>query len=577
VIKTIEPESISDGEDGPVADFGQNLTGWVELDVSNASAGDEITIRHAEELHEDGSLALVDLRAADATDTYVASGEETGPYQPRFTYHGFRYAQVTGYPGDLGADDLRAHVVHTDMDRQGTFECSNEDLSQVQRNAVWGLRGNAHSVPTDCPQRDERYGWTGDGHISARAFMYNFDSVGFHEKWTRDHDDAQSEHGYVGDTVPYGYGTIPADPNWSITRVTIPWYLYRHYGDRAVLERHYEAMRRYVDYWQGVSDDGIVPSEYANYGDWLTFENADGRRGLPFELFNTAFQYRTTDLFARIAAVLSREADAARYDDRAAHVRDRFNEVFFDPDSATYGPGTQSSYAVPLFFGLVPDEHEDTVVSGLVEKVRRDGRKLKTGFLGSRPLLHTLVDHGHADLAYEIVSQPEQPGWVYMVRNGATTMWERWDSDDRVGSGMNSYNHSPFTFVSEWLFGSLAGLDLEMADGGGSGDRSTVEVAPAIVDDLDWVRARVETVNGPLGCEWARDDGVTATVTIPWNTTGSVSLPTGDGATVTEGGTPIRESDSAESLPPGISAARRDGNWLVLTVGSGTYEFAVEH
>ncbi|WP_264556861.1 family 78 glycoside hydrolase catalytic domain [Halocatena marina] len=577
VTETITPVEVLDREEGPILDFGQNLVGWLELTIDGADAGDEIELRHAEVLLEDGSLALEDLRSADATDTYIAKGDGTETYEPRFTYHGFRYAQVLGYPGDLNPEDVRAKVVHTDVESVGEFDCSNEELSQVQQNAQWGLRGNLHSVLTDCPQRDERFGWTGDNHIAARALCYNFDASLFYEKWMDDHADIRSEHGYIADTIPYGYGGIPEDPTWGVTQVTVPWHLYRHYGDIGVLERHYEGMRKYVDFWQDESDGGIVPDEYGTYGDWLAFENKDpelSSRGLPRDLFNTAFQYHTTDLFAEIANVLGHEDDARRYASRAETVKSAFNDEFFDADAAQYGPGTQSSYAVPLYFGLVPDEHVDAVVDNLVEKVRGDGGKLQTGFLGTRPLIHTLVDHGFEEVAYEIVSQPERPGWVYMIRQNATTMWERWDSDDRIGDGMNSFNHSPFNFVSEWFYYALAGLRFDDSMHG----RGSVEVAPAIVDDLDWAAGHLETVSGRLASRWERtDDGLAFEIEIPWNTTATVRLPGGDGVIVAEDGTVFWDGDQEGMLPAGVEEATLDDGDVTLTVGSGVYEFVLEN
>ncbi|MFB6120837.1 MAG: family 78 glycoside hydrolase catalytic domain [Halobacteriaceae archaeon] len=562
------PEAIHDHEDGPIVDFGQNLTGWVELVVQDGDAGDEIDLRYAEIRLDDGSLNRIDLEPADPTDTYVCAGDDVETYEPRFTYHGFRYVQVDGYPGDLDADDVTARVVHTDMPETGSFDCSNEELAQVQHNAEWSLRGNSHGIPTDCPQRAERLGWTGDGHIAGRALMYNFESVRFHEKWLRDHADQQSEHGYVADTVPFAYGTIPEDRTWALTQVTLPWHLYRHFGDRRVLERHYENMRRYVDYWHDVAEDGIIGEEAGNYGDWLAFENADGRRGLPFDLFNTAFHYHTVSLFADIAGVLGNEGDRERYAERAAAVKAAFNDRFFDPETATYGPGTQSSYAVPLFVGLVPEEHEAAVADGLAEAVRDAGGKLQTGFLGARPLINALADYGHADVAYEVVSQPERPGWVYMVRNGATTMWERWDSDDRIGDGMNSFNHSPFTFVSEWFFSALAGLDFDdsVAEG--------LTVAPRVVDALDWASASLETVDGEAAVRWETEgDALSLDVTVPWNTSATVRVPDAADATVTEGGDALWDGGAADSLPDGVASVERDGDAVVVEVGAGSYAF----
>jgi alpha-L-rhamnosidase len=568
VVDTFEVQEVHDHPQGPILDFGQNLTGWLEVTIRGSEPGDEVTLRHAEALTGDGDLSTTDLRTADATDTYIARGEPTETYEPRFTYHGFRYAQVVDYPGEFDPSDVTAKVVHTAMDRRGEFACSNDDLNQLQQNSVWGLRGNTHSIPEDCPQRDERFGWTGDAHISTRALLFNFDAVRFDEKWARDHGDVATELGYVPDVIPNKDSTDPADPTWSITRVMIPWYLYRHDGDVGILREQYEGMRSYVDYWYSATTDGILPDEYGKFGDWLTFENADGRRGLPHDLYNTAFLYQVIDTFVKIADVLWNQTDAAAYRERAETVADAFNERFFDPDEGVYGPGTQSSYAVPLFMGMVPESKVDLVVENLVKKVESDGGKLRTGFLGTRPMIHTLAEHGHADLAYRVVSQPEQPGWVYMARNGATTMWERWNSDESVGSGMNSLNHSPFAHVSEFFYEVLAGIRL-----GDEPVMNHVTIAPALVDDLEWVKASVETQTGPLVSEWERtgDGGYHLSVTVPWNGHATVRLPAAAGATVTESGVRVDEES-----PEGVSSIDREGDELVVEVESGAYEFSVK-
>jgi len=588
VVETLDVDTVYDHPEGPILDFGQNLTGWVELAVEGAESGDELTVRHAETLTDDGDLSTTDLRTADATDTYVArgDGDQTEAYEPRFTYHGFRYAQVSGYPGEFDPANVTAKVVTTAMDRRGEFACSNEELNRVQHNAVWGLRGNTHSIPEDCPQRDERFGWTGDAHISTRALLFNFDSVRFDEKWTRDHDDAASPMGYVPDVIPDKKAERPADPTWSITRVMVPWYLYRHDGDERVLREHYEGMRAYLDYWHSVTEDGILGAEYGKYGDWLTFENADPdepRRGLPHDLFNTAFLYQVTDTFAKIGAVLGNDADAAAYRERAETVADAFDDEFFDREAGVYGPGTQASYSVPLFLGLVPDDDRERVAANLAGKVRDDGGKLRSGFLGTRPLVHTLADHGYGELAYEVVSQPERPGWVYMVRNGATTMWERWNSDESVGSGMNSLNHSPFTHVSEFFYEVLAGIRVE--------DRpmtESVTVAPTLVDDLDWVEASVETRNGELAVAWERaeDGGQTGgggdgdeydlSVTVPWNGSATVELPDAADAAVTESGSVLSAAGGDPDDVVGVRSVERTADDVVVEVGAGSYEFTVE-
>ncbi|GCF14409.1 rhamnosidase [Haloarcula mannanilytica] len=568
VVETFDVDEVQDHPEGPILDFGQNLTGWLEIEIEDPNTGDEITLRHAETLTEAGDLSTTDLRTADASDTYIARGDDSEIYEPRFTYHGFRYAQVSGYPGELNPENVTAKVVHTAMDRRGEFACSNEDLNQLQHNSVWGLRGNTHSIPEDCPQRDERFGWTGDAQISTRSLLFNYDAVRFDEKWARDHSDVASDMGYVPDVIPNKAYEDPADPTWSITRVMVPWYCYLHDGDEGILREQYEGMREYVDYWYSVTEDGIVPDDYGKFGDWLAFENIDGRRGLPHDLFNTAFVYQVVDTFAKIASVLGNETDADQYRGYAEEMAEAFNDRYFNPKEGVYGPGTQSSYSVPLFLGLVPDEKEDLVVENLAEKVRQDGGKLQTGFLGTRPLIQTLANHGHADLAYEVVSQPEQPGWVYMARNGATTMWERWDSDESVGSGMNSLNHSPFTHVSEFFYEVLGGIRFE--------DRPATEhvtIAPRLVDDLEWASASVETPHGELIVDWTRDcDGAyELSVTVPWNTDATVRLPDAGDHTVVESGVSL-----ADGAPEGILSIDHESGDLVLSAGSGTYDFTVE-
>ena len=566
VVETLDVETVIEHPDGPILDFGQNITGWLSIDIEGPTEGEKITLRHAETLTEDGDLSLIDLRKADATDIYISRGDGIETYEPRFTYHGFRYAQISGYPGEFDPENVTAKVVHTAMDRRGEFACSNDDLNRVQHNAVWGLRGNAHSIPEDCPQRDERYGWTGDAQIATRAFLFNFDGVRFHEKWARDHEDAATEMGYVPDVIPNKSNEDLGDPTWTVTRVMLPWYLYLHDGDEAVLREHYEGMREFVDYWLSVTEDGLVPEDYGKFGDWLTFENADGWRGLPYNLFNTAFVYQVVDTFAKIADRLGNETDRENYRERATEIADAFNEEFFDPEAGVYGPGTQSSYSVPLFLGLVPEAKVDLVAENLAEKVRSDGGKLQSGFLGTRPLIHTLAEHGYADLAYQIVSQPEQPGWVYMVRQGATTMWERWNSDEEVGSGMNSLNHSPFTHVSEFFYEVLAGIKLE-----DDPVTESVTIAPSLVENLEWVSASVETPTGTLAVDWEReDDGYQLTVTVPWNVDATLRLPDAASGSVIESDTPL-----SEGAPDSIRAVERAGDDLVLSVGSGRYDFSV--
>lgn len=575
VVESFSPEGIETRDDGVIVDFGRNLTGWIELTIHDPPPGSEVTLRHAEILDADGRLSTVDLGGADATDTYVTRGDDEEIFEPRFTYHGFQFVHVSGYPQELSTEDIVANSVHTDMTKRGSFECSNADLTAVQDAAVRSLRGNSVGIPTDCPQRAERFGWTCDAHVSAGALLYNYDAVRFYEQWLQDFAGEQTRHGCLPDTVPFAHGTKPGDPSWTLARVVMPWYLYQFDGNRAILEEQFEGMRSYVDYWHSEAEDHIVPEEYGNYGDWLALEHQDAdetRVGQPVELFNTASHYRATAVLARIASVLGRESVANQYRDRVDDIGDAFNNQYLDRMSATYRPGSQAANAIPLHFGLTPPSVADDVARNLAE-MARDG--MKTGFIGTSALLESLVDYGYENLAYDLVSNPERPGWVYMVNNAVnTTLWERWDSDDAIGTGMNSFNHQYRACISEWFYRHLAGMQFD-PNGPGA---SKVTIRPVLVDDLNWARGWCETPLGELGSHWRRtDSGYVLTVTIPWNSMGTVRVPLLDSSSpqVAEDGRVIWDGTGLDDLPDGIIHACRDDSRVVIEVQSGRYRFDV--
>lgn len=570
VTNTAAPAQIREADGAYVVDFGRIVTGWVEFELTDPERGEPVRVEHAEALTEDGSLSTVDLRSAEATDQYIPRGDDRERYHPRFTIHGFRYVRISGCRRALDPSSVSAHVVHTDLDRTGHFECSDERINRIQSCAVRSLLSNTQSVPTDCPQRDERFGWTGDAVRTAESWMYNFDAATFFEKWTADHDDTQSTHGYVGDTVPFGFGSIPGDPVWTLTRVVIPWYHHRHYADEAILERSYPGMRRYVEYWHSVADGDLLPGTHVFYGDWLAFEcrdEDDPRRGGPFDLFAAAAHYQATATLAEAATLLGYEADAVQYARRADRIRDTFNDRFFDREAGRYRPDTQAAQALPLRLGLVPDGTETETVDYLASKVRRDGH-LRTGFVGTRELLHALSEHGHAGRALELVRAEEPPSWGYMVDRGATTVWERWNSDEEVGSGMNSLNHSSLAYVSEWFFRELAGLDCSVTC------RRRIEIAPRAVSGLDWVSGTIQTPWGTASSRWERTaDGIILQIHVPWNTTATVRVPLPtEGASVSENGDRVWPRKGA--LPDGVcEVVASNSEYLTLEIDAGQYEF----
>lgn len=575
VTERFKPRSLDHRDDGVIVDFGQNLTGWVELTIRNASLGSKIRIEHAEILDETGELSTVDLADANATDLYIANGSSAATYEPRFTYHGFQFARISGHPGELDPGDIVAKAVHTNFQKRGHFDCSNDDLRAVQHAAEWTIRGNSMGIPTDCPQRAERCGWTCDTHLSAAATLYNFDAVRFFEKWLRDLDVESTPEGCVPDTAPFAHGCLPGDPSWTMARVKIPWKLYQIDGDRSVLEEHYEGMRGYVDFWHEQAEDHLLPAKHGIYGDWLALEfnhEAESRVGEPVGLFNSASHYRSTQLLAQIAETLGCREDAERYTKRAAAIADAFNDRYLDTATCVYEPGSQAANAIPLHFGITPVALAETVAGKLAKRVREaDGERVKTGLIGTGPLIHALADHGHEDLAYTLVSQPECPGWVYMVNHAVTTtLWERWNSDEAVGAGMNSFNHLYRASISEWFYKHLAGIQF-------TGEGHTV-IRPVLGEGLEWAEGEIETRHGLVSSRWEREaEEYQLSVTIPWNTEGEVCLPMlRDSPTVRNGdGEVIWKDGRATPRSKRYTEISRTGGRIVVGIDDGTHLFTV--
>lgn len=581
ITEMFEPAAIADRADTYVVDFGQNLTGWVELAIHEPDEGDEITIEHAEILEADGSLSQADLGDADATDTYVAKGETREVYEPRFTYHGFQFVEISGYPGDLTPADVTAKAVHTNLASRGSFDCANDDIRAVQHAAEWSLRGNSMGVPTDCPQRSERCGWTCDAYVSAPALFYNFEAARFYEKWVTDLADVQSRNGFVPDTAPFAHGTRPGDPSWTLAQLLIPWNLYQFEGDRSFLAARYDGMRRYVDAWHRMAVDGILPAEYGNYGDWLALEqqhDLEPRVGQPIDLFNTAAYYRMTDLLGRIASILDNDVDARRYEARAERIAETFNDRYLDEAAKMYEPGSQAANAIPLHYGIAPPRVDEAVAATLARRVREvDDGQLRTGWIGTPALIHALVDYGYEELAYRVLSQPERPGWTYMVNHAVTTtLWERWDSDEAIGGGMNSFNHQHRACVSAWFFEHLAGIQLD----DGTPGPAHVTIRPLFVEQLDWVEAQLETRHGAIESAWERSgDRHELSVTIPWNTAAKTSVPIGQHGrgTIAVDDRLIWKGEQVDALPSGIKDVTGDGSRVSFELEAGRYRFERHH
>ncbi len=556
--KTAEfrPAEITEPKPGVwVVDFGQNLVGWCRLTV-RGEAGSTVRIRHAEVLNPDGTIYTENYRSARVTDSYTLRGGGAETWEPRFTYRGFRYAELTGLPTAPTPETITAFMVHSDAPETGAFRSSNETLNAIQHNLLWGLKGNLHSVPTDCPQRDERLGWTGDAEAFAPTAAWNLEMAPFLDKWLRDLADSQLEDGAITDVAPaMGWGA--AAPAWGDVITIVPWVLYQRYGDRRALEESYEPMRRWVEYMRAHSSGDLY--ERGGYGDWIAVERT------PSEPIGSAYYYLSTRILADTAAVLGKPDDARSYGALAERIRAAFLAKHLDPESHQFPGATQTANVLPLAFGIVPPNLAPAVAANVRQNVLDHDSHLTTGFLGTGPLLPVLSDYGWHDLAYQVAGQRTYPSWGYMVEKGATTIWELWNSDTE-GPGMNSRNHFALGAVGDWFYQYVLGLRPDPHKPGFQ--RFIVEPRP--VGDLTWAEGHYDSVHGTISVRWLRSErgSLRVQVEVPANTAATVILPA-------LGLDRITESDVPVTTNPSIGIGRIGKGKAELQIGSGIYDFTV--
>jgi alpha-L-rhamnosidase len=569
---TIHPRDILTSPAGEtIVDFGQNMVGWVRLRVEG-ERGATVVMRHAEVLDEAGNLYTTNLRPAAQTNTYILNGEGEEVYEPRFTFQGFRYLAVEGFPGELTLDHLTGVVLYSDMAETGDFECSHPLVNQLQKNIVWGQRGNFLEVPTDCPQRDERLGWTGDAQVFARTACHNMDVASFFTRWLRTLRDDQREDGAVPHVIP---DVMPAHragtTGWADAVVIVPWTLYQCYGDRQLLASNYRAMQLWILYMYERAGDDFIWSGDFHFGDWLATDRDD--LGTPFgvtdtDLIATAFYAYSTGLAARIARVLDREEDAAAYEQLAAAIREAFCQEFVTPRGRV-GAHTQTAYVLALMFDLLPEEQRPEAARRLVENIRGRDNHLSTGFLGTPYLCHVLTRFGYLDVAYDLLLQDSCPSWLYPITRGATTIWERWDGIKADGSfqdpQMNSFNHYAYGAIGHWLYSVVAGIEIDPSK---PGYQHTI-IHPHPGGKLRYARAHVDTGYGRLASHWQRgEQGFSLEVTIPANSTATVIMPATD---VNH----IYEADKPASAAEGVKLVHAAAGSVRVEVGAGDYAFSV--
>lgn len=556
---TIKPIELEEVEPGVwVYNLGQNISGWAQIKV-DGPAGTEITLKYSEKIKEDGAIDTSNIDqyiiSGDfQTDKYILKGGGSEVWEPRFTYHGFQYIQITGFPGTPTLENLSGRVVHTAFETFGGFECSNELLNSIQRCACWSSLTNYHGIPTDCPHR-EKNGWTGDAHLSAEQMLYNFNPMTAYIKWLRDFKDMQRQSGQLPGIVPtsgwgFNWGSGPA---WDSAIVLIPWYLYLYCGDTAILNEMYESLVKYLNYLNSMATDYIVDF---GLGDWCPPIGGVDQFKSPIAVTDTAYYYVDARIVSEIAALLGRKEDAAKYAKLAKNIYKAFRKNFLSAKEGIVAGNCQTSLSCALYQGLINNDEKESVLHNLVDQVEKQDRRIDCGILGAKYLLNTLTDLGRVDLAYAIVSQTTFPSWGYWVVHGATTLWEQW-------SGEASRNHHMFSDISAWFYKGLAGINPDPEEPG----FKHIIFRPKIVSGLYWVNAYHQSMYGRIECNWKLEkEKFIIKVVVPVNCRATLYVPEGYIGDVLEDGKP----------PIGIGIGKSKDGLVLLYFGSDEYQFEVK-
>ena len=552
-----------------VIDFGQNLVGWVQVKIKG-NAGDSITISHAEVLDKKGNFYIENIRAAKAQAKYILKGGETETFHPYFTWMGFRYIKVEGYRGEIDPANFEAVTLYSDMEPAGSFTTSNPLVNQLQHNIQWGQKGNFLDVPTDCPQRDERLGWTGDAQAFARTATFNMNVNSFFAKWLRDVE-AEQDNGAVPHVVPNILGKQNNSAGWADAATIVPWQMYLAYGDKRLLSTQYGSMKAFVESMRRAAKNDLWNTGW-HFGDWLfyrPFDDNDGQSAVTDKyLIAQCFYAQSTQLLINAAKVLGNTADVQEYTTLLKKIKDAFNTEYVTR-SGRLVSGTQTAYVLALHFDMLPEAQRQSAAEKLVENIKNYDNHLTTGFLGTPYLCHVLTRFGADSVAYKLLLQDTYPSWLYPVKMGATTIWERWDGMRPDGTfqtpGMNSFNHYAYGAIGDWMYRKMAGIDT-YEDGAGY---KHILVKPYIGGGFKDVSATLKTYYGTLGNSWKVDnDKLAMAVEIPANTRATIYIPAADVQNV-------KESGKALSAIKEIKITGKEDGYVIVETGSGKYNFEV--
>ncbi len=551
-----------------VIDFGQNLVGWVMMKVKG-NAGDKIILSHAEVLDKEGNFYTENLREAKAQDTYILKGGGEEFFEPHFTWQGFRFVKIEGYPGEINPDNFTAVALYSDMKPTGTFSSSNALVNQLQHNIQWGQHGNFLDVPTDCPQRDERLGWTGDAQVFSRTATFNMNVNNFFSKWLKDVA-ADQQNGVVPFVIPNVLGAAINSAGWADCATIIPWNMYLAYGDKKILEDQYSSMKAYVESIRKNAKNDLWNTGF-HFGDWLFYrpdDDNDGRAAVTDKyLIAQCFYANSTQLVINAAKVLGKTEDAAGYSVLLQKIKDAFIKEYMTANGRLVS-GTQTAYVLALNFDMLPESLRAQAAQRLVDNIKNYDNHLTTGFLGTPNLCHVLTRFGYTDVAYKLLLQDTYPSWLYPVKMGATTIWERWDGEKPDSTfetpGMNSFNHYSYGAIGDWMYRKMVGLDT-YEDGPGY---KHIRVQPHIGGGFSNASASLQTYYGTLSGGWkVESDKIEMDVEIPANTTATVYIPAANADAVTESGKALQAISE-------IKITGLEDGYVVLQLGSGVYHFS---
>lgn len=570
IIEEIKPVGMFKTPNGDtVLDMGQNMVGWLKLAVKG-NPGDRVILEHAEVLDKEGNFYTQNLRSAKQTIVYILKGKEKEEFEPHFTFQGFRYVKIAQYPGTPSLENFTGKVIHSDMEPTGSFRCSNDLINKLQHNILWGQKGNFLDVPTDCPQRDERLGWTGDAQVFIRTACFNMNTAPFFTKWLRDLKADQLDSGGIPFVIPNALDeNSHSSAAWGDAATICPWTIYLCYGDERILNEQYQSMKSWVEYIRKQGNNEHLWNTGFHFGDWLGLDAKEGSYvgATSKDFIATAFYAYSTRLLSKAARILNKEEDANEYEELHNNILDAFRKEFVTPNGRLASP-TQTACVLALMFDLVDEKDRKRTIDTLVKYLDENNCHLTTGFVGTPYLCHVLSSNGYNDIAYKLVLQTDYPSWLYQITKGATTIWEHWDGIKEDGSfwsaDMNSFNHYAYGSIGDWLYRVVAGIDTSE----GSPGYKHIYIKPQPAPGLSFAEGILQSMYGEIKSSWTKDENrMEIVINIPANTRATAILPYANTDALYEGGKKISEAE-------GISQIEDIGCGVKLELGSGLYKFS---